>query len=127
MEQEVTAGRLLKDLNRQGFATLYLHFDTNCGDIRPQDEALLNEVAAALKQAPAMKVRIEGHTDNVGQPEANRILSEKRARSVMQALVARGVPAARLSAAGFGQERPVADNRTEGGRARNRPVEPVRQ
>lgn len=127
MEQEVTAARLLEDLNRQGFATLYLHFDTNRSDIRPQDEALLDEVAAALKQAPAMKVRIEGHTDNVGQPEANRILSEKRARSVMQALVARGVPAARLSAAGFGQERPIADNRTEEGRAKNRRVELVRQ
>jgi len=127
MEQAVTAARLLDELNRQGFTTLYLNFETGKWDIRPADMPVLDEVAKALAQPPAMKVRIEGHTDNVGQSEANRALSEKRAQSVMQALVARGVVADRLSAAGFGQERPIADNRTEEGRAKNRRVEIVRQ
>lgn len=127
MEQAVTAARLLEDLNRQGFATLYLNFDTNRWEIRQQDQAALDEVAGALKQSPSMRIRIEGHTDNVGQPEANKALSEKRARSVMEALVARGVPAGRMTAAGFGQEKPIADNRTEEGRAKNRRVEMVKQ
>ena len=127
MEQAVTAARLLDELNRQGFTTLYLNFETGKWDIRPADMPVLDEVAKALAQSPAMKVRIEGHTDNVGQSEANRALAEKRAQSVMQALVARAVAADRLSAAGFGQERPIADNRTEEGRAKNRRVEIVRQ
>ncbi len=127
MEQAVTAARLLEDLNRQGFATLYLNFDTGKWDIRPADAPTLDEVAKALQQAPAMRVSIEGHTDNVGQPEANRALSERRARSVLEALAARGIPVSRMSAAGFGQDRPIADNRTEEGRAKNRRVEIVRQ
>jgi len=127
MEQKVTAARLLDELNKQGFTALYLNFETNSWQIRPSDAGTLDEVAAALKQSPAMRVRIEGHTDNVGTAESNRVLSERRAQSVMEALVQRGVDRSRLSAAGFGQERPIADNRTEEGRAKNRRVELVRQ
>lgn len=127
MEQKVTAARLLDELNKQGFTALYLNFETNSWQIRPADAATLDEVAAALKQTPGMKVSIEGHTDNVGTPESNRVLSERRAQSVLDALVQRGVDRARLSAAGFGQERPAADNRTEEGRAKNRRVELVRK
>ena len=127
MEQKVTAARLLDELNKQGFTALYLNFETNSWQIRPSDAGTLDEVAAALKQTPAMRVRIEGHTDNVGTAESNRVLSERRAQSVLDALVQRGVDRARLSAAGFGQERPIADNRTEEGRAKNRRVELVRQ
>jgi outer membrane protein OmpA-like peptidoglycan-associated protein len=127
MEQKVTAARLLDELNKQGFTALYLNFETNSWQIRPADAATLDEVAAALKQTPGMKVSIEGHTDNVGTPESNRALSQRRAQSVLDALVQRGVDRARLSAAGFGQERPVADNRTEEGRAKNRRVELVRK
>jgi outer membrane protein OmpA-like peptidoglycan-associated protein len=127
MEQKVTAARLLDELNRQGFTALYLNFETNSWQIRPSDAATLDEVAAALKQTPGMRVRIEGHTDNVGTAESNRVLSERRAQSVMEALVQRGVDRARMSAAGFGQERPIADNRTEEGRAKNRRVELVRE
>jgi len=72
-------------------------------------------------------VSIEGHTDNAGQPAANKILSEQRARSVMNAVVKGGVDAARISAVGWGQERPIADNRSEEGRAKNRRVEIVKK
>ena len=61
-----------------------------------------------------------------GQAEANKLLSEQRAQSVMNALIAAGTEAQRLTAAGFGQERPVADNRSEEGRAKNRRVELVK-
>ncbi|NJN63855.1 MAG: OmpA family protein [Acidobacteria bacterium] len=76
----------------------------------------------------ARSARVDrGHTDNVGQPAPNKALSEKRAQSVMAAVIAGGIDAKRLSAAGFGQERPVADNRTEEGRAKNRRVELVKK
>ena len=80
-----------------------------------------------LKAAPTLSIGIEGHTDNVGQALANKTLSEKRAQSVMAAVVGAGIDAKRLTAAGFGQERPVADNRSEEGRAKNRRVELVKK
>lgn len=77
--------------------------------------------------AASLKVEVGGHTDNVGAPEANMKLSDERAKAVMAALVERGVQADRLTAKGFGQTTPVADNRTEDGRAKNRRVELVKK
>jgi outer membrane protein OmpA-like peptidoglycan-associated protein len=65
---------------------------------------------------------VEGHTDNVGNAETNQTLSEQRAKAVAAALAARGVPADRLLARGFGANRPVGDNTTEAGRAANRRI-----
>lgn len=79
------------------------------------------------KAAPALSVIVGGHTDNVGAPEANQKLSEERARAVVAALVQRGIAASRLEARGFGQTAPIADNRTEDGRAKNRRVELVKE
>ncbi|MGH8236936.1 MAG: OmpA family protein [Steroidobacteraceae bacterium] len=76
---------------------------------------------------PTLQLGIEGHTDNVGDAASNKKLSEARAKSVTAAIVASGVETARLSAAGFGQDKPVADNRTEEGRAKNRRVELVKK
>ena len=80
-----------------------------------------------LKSKPTLEVSVEGHTDNVGYAASNKKLLEARAKSVTAAIVASGVAAARLSAAGFGQDEPVADNRTEQGRAKNRRVELVKK
>jgi outer membrane protein OmpA-like peptidoglycan-associated protein len=74
-----------------------------------------------------MKISIEGHTDNVGAAAANKTLSDNRARSVMNAVVGGGIAANRLSAAGFGADKPIADNRSEDGRAKNRRVELVKR
>ena len=68
-------------------------------------------------------MRIEGHTDNVGAGPMNKRLSQDRAESVMAWLVVHGIPKARLSAQGFGMDRPIADNTTEEGRRNNRRVE----
>jgi OOP family OmpA-OmpF porin len=127
MQQVVTANKLLDELNKNGFIALYINFDTGKSDLKADGKATVAEIVKMLKAAPELKVAIEGHTDNVGQPAANKALSEARARSVMAAVVAGGVDAKRLSAAGFGQERPVADNRGEEGRAKNRRVELVKK
>jgi len=70
-----------------------------------------------------MKLAIDGHTDNVGKPEKNQVLSDNRAASVKKYLVSKGVDESRLTSAGHGQDQPVADNKTAAGRAKNRRVE----
>ena len=127
MVQEVTADQMYSSLNGTGFIALYINFDFGKADLKPEGERIVDEIAKMLKGNPSLRIRIEGHTDNVGSPSANKSLSESRAGSVMSAVVSRGIDARRLAAAGFGSERPVADNRTEEGRAKNRRVELVKQ
>lgn len=126
MAQAVTANQLRDELDRNGFITLHVNFDTGKSVLKPDDLATMQQVAMMMKASPALKLRVEGHTDNVGDAASNKALSEARANSVMDAIVQAGVPAERLGAAGFGQERPVADNRSEEGRAKNRRVELVK-
>jgi outer membrane protein OmpA-like peptidoglycan-associated protein len=127
MAQEVTAHDMLEALNRDGFIALYINFDTDKADIRPDSRPTVDEIAALLKQNPALKVSIEGHTDNTGTPAHNKTLSEQRASAVVAAIARQGVAASRMSAVGWGQEKPLADNRTEAGRAKNRRVELVKK
>ncbi len=123
MKQDIAVNELADKLTKEGFITLYVNFDTGKTTIKPDSAKILDDAAAALKLAANIKVEVAGHTDNVGTPEANQKLSEGRAQAVMAALVQRGVPADRLVAKGYGQTVPIADNRTEEGRAKNRRVE----
>jgi outer membrane protein OmpA-like peptidoglycan-associated protein len=102
-----------------------IHFDTGKDSIRPESFRILDEIADVLRQHPELqRIRIEGHTDNVGAAAYNKDLSERRAASVVRYLVERGgVPKERLEAKGYGFERPVASNATAVGRSRNRRVE----
>ena len=127
MKQDVSVNELADKLTRDGFVTLYVNFDTGKATIKPDSAKTLDDAAAALKVAGALRVEVAGHTDNVGAPEANQRLSQERAQAVMAALVGRGIKADRLTAKGYGQSTPVADNRTEEGRARNRRVELVKK
>ena len=127
MQQVVTANKLLDELNRNGFIALYINFDTGKSDLKADGKATVAEIVAMLKSSPSLKIAVEGHTDNVGQAAANKTLSTQRAQSVTSAIVAGGIAANRVTAAGFGQEKPVADNRTEEGRAKNRRVELVKK
>lgn len=127
MAQDVAVNELADKLAKDGFVSLYITFDTGKTTIKPDSAKLLDDAAAALKLAADLRVEVGGHTDNVGTPEANQKLSEGRAKAVMAALVERGVKADRLSAKGFGQSAPIADNRTEEGRAKNRRVELVKK
>jgi OOP family OmpA-OmpF porin len=127
MVQVITAGEMQTALDKQGFVALDIHFDTGKATIKPESQPILDQIVVLMKGNPGLKVAVEGHTDNVGTAAANKTLSDARATSVVNAIVRQGVDAKRLSAAGFGQERPVADNRTEDGRAKNRRVELVKQ
>lgn len=127
MAQVISANELLQELNKNGFIALYINFDTGKADLKQDGVATVKEIATLMKSNPTLKLGIEGHTDNVGDAASNKKLSESRAKSVTAAIVASGVDAARLSAAGFGQEKPVADNRTEEGRSKNRRVELVKK
>jgi OmpA-OmpF porin, OOP family len=127
MKQEVSVNEIADQLTKEGFITLYVNFDTGKSTIKPDSAKTLDDAAAALKVAAGLKVEVGGHTDNVGTPDANMKLSEERAKAVMAALVERGVAADRLTAKGYGQTAPIADNRTEDGRAKNRRVELVKK
>jgi OOP family OmpA-OmpF porin len=127
MAQEVAASDMLAALQKDGFLALYINFDTGKATIRPESRPIVDQITSLMKQNPTLKISIEGHTDNVGTPAANKVLSEQRARAVLDAVVASGVPAARLSSVGWGQEKPIADNRSEDGRAKNRRVEIVKK
>jgi outer membrane protein OmpA-like peptidoglycan-associated protein len=87
---------------------------------------LLGEIAKMLQQSPDVKLSVEGHTDNVGAAASNQGLSEKRAQAIVAWLTAHGVDASRLKAKGWGQTKPVADNSSEDGRAKNRRVDLVK-
>ena len=127
MRQDVTASDMLEAINKDGFIALDIHFDTGKATIKSESQPIVDQIVALLKENASLKLSIEGHTDNVGDAKSNKTLSENRAKSVMSAIVGAGVTAARMSAAGFGAERPVADNRTEEGKAKNRRVELVKK
>lgn len=100
-------------------------FDVGKFDIKPDGAVFLDRVATILKNKTKANVAVEGHTDNVGSPSANQVLSERRAAEVRQGLIARGIPANRITAAGFGFSKPIADNNTPDGRQANRRTEIV--
>ncbi len=127
MTQEITAGDMLAALEKDGRIALEIHFDTGKATIKPESQRIVGEIAALLTGHAELRVSIEGHTDNTGTPQGNKTLSDARAKAVVEAVVAQGVEASRLSAAGWGQDKPVADNATEEGRAKNRRVEVVKK
>ena len=123
----IDADTILYQLETEGFITLYINFDTGKATLKPDAAEVIDEIVTALKSKTDLKVKLEGHTDNVGNAAANKKLSDDRANAVMNAIVAKGIDKARLSAEGFGLEKPIADNNTQEGRAKNRRVELVKQ
>jgi outer membrane protein OmpA-like peptidoglycan-associated protein len=98
-------------------------FDFRSSDLKPEAKAQLEKVAETMAKNPSVNIRVEGHTDSVGSEKRNERLSQLRALSVKAFLVEHGVGASRVSAKGFGSSKPIADNKTEEGRAKNRRVE----
>lgn len=110
-------------VNRVNFAARNIFFITGSAKLSSKSFKALDEVAKIMADDQNLKLVIEGHTDNVGKADYNKGLSDQRANSVKDYLVKKGVDESRLSAEGFGLERPVADNKTAAGRAKNRRVE----
>ena len=98
-------------------------FDTGKARIQPRSYELLNQVAEVLKTYSTMRVMVEGHTDSVGSTGTNLKLSQRRADAVREYVIAQGIDPDRLSAVGFGEEKPIDSNQTKQGRERNRRVE----
>jgi OOP family OmpA-OmpF porin len=118
-----------KELEEKGKTAIYgIHFDTNKAEIKPESETALKEVSKLLSQNPALKLYIVGHTDNVGEFDYNMKLSQARAESVVKELTSKyGVASDRVKPYGVGPLSPVASNKTEEGRAKNRRVELIEQ
>jgi OmpA-OmpF porin, OOP family len=101
---------------------LEILFENNSSQIRPESAAELERAASLLRAVPSITGVIEGHTDNVGSARHNLELSQRRAESVRDYLLEKGIDAARLEARGLGETQPIADNSTSEGRASNRRV-----
>jgi len=100
-----------------------LEFDTASASLGPSSNAQVRNIAEIMNCYPTLNLKVGGYTDNVGDPAANLRLSQQRADTTVQAIVANGIPPARLSAEGYGEQFPVASNDTEEGRQRNRRID----
>lgn len=130
MEQSVgliKADAMAASLQSQGHIALYLSFDTDSDVIKIDSKPVVGEIVKLLRADEKLHLNIEGHTDNVGTASHNKTLSQARAQAVVKAITAQGINPARLSAIGIGAERPLQDNSSEAGRAKNRRVELVKR
>ena len=110
---EVNASIILKNI----------FFETNKFQLDPKSRAELDKIVQLLNDNPTLKIEISGYTDNVGKPSDNLSLSNSRAKSVVSYLIGKGIVSQRLVAKGYGETKPVADNTTEEGKAKNRRTE----
>lgn len=125
--QLLPASELKKQIDAAGKVALQVNFATDKTDVLPDSVPQIEQVVALLKDDPALRLAINGHTDDSGDAAHNQQLSEGRAKAVVALLVGRGIDAARLTAAGFGSAQPAAENATAEGKAKNRRVELVKQ
>jgi outer membrane protein OmpA-like peptidoglycan-associated protein len=98
-------------------------FRINSAILLPEGKTVLNNVAAILQEDPTVAVEVGGHTDNVGPEQSNWVLSEQRAKAVVEHLISQGIAAERLTPKGYGASRPIAESATEEGRWKNRRIE----
>lgn len=110
---EVNASVILKNI----------FFDVNKYDLKPESQVELDKLVQLLTDNPTLKVEISGHTDNTGTTADNLVLSNNRAKSVVNYLITKGIAANRLTYKGYGESQPIADNKTDEGRAQNRRTE----
>lgn len=112
--------QIMRDLGRLQSA---INFKTGSADLMPVSIPILDKVVGLIKELGDVKLRIEGHTDNVGKADKNMKLSQDRAQAVVDYLVSKGVKADNLQAQGFGPTKPIISNATAAGRAKNRRTE----
>jgi OmpA-OmpF porin, OOP family len=129
MEQTVKlikADEMASALDKEGHIALYVNFDTDSDAIKPDSAPIVDEIAKLLRTNGQLKLSVEGHTDTTGDARHNKDLSLKRAQAVVRAVAAQQIDGKRLSAVGHGADKPLADNATEEGKAKNRRVELVK-
>jgi outer membrane protein OmpA-like peptidoglycan-associated protein len=126
--EKITAQAVVAALSKDGRVALgdILYKPGEAG-LRPQAAGVVKEIAKALRQQPALRLHVVGHTDGSGDLRENLALSKQRAAWLVRALVRQGIPGSRLRADGVGPVAPVASNESEEGRSRNRRVELVKQ
>ena len=100
-----------------------IFFDINKFELKPESQVELDKLVQMLTENPTLKIEISGYTDNIGKPADNLILSNNRAKAVVNYLVSKKIAATRLTAKGYGETKSLADNKTEDGRAMNRRTE----
>ena len=122
----LAAGALKQQIDSAGRVAIEVNFAVDEAEILPTSKPQLDQVVALLRADPALRLSVDGHTDASGDAARNRTLSASRAQSVVAALVAAGIAGDRLQAQGHGADRPLADNATADGKARNRRVELVK-
>ena len=113
----------IEDKKTLDIAMRSVQFETGKAVLKPESFAILNQIASIVKKYPDFNLAISGHTDNTGSPVLNQGLSERRAKACYDYLISQGIAASRLSHVGFGDSRPIADNKTDTGRSLNRRVE----
>ncbi|MDH3591611.1 MAG: OmpA family protein [Planctomycetota bacterium] len=109
--------------DRKTFVLQGVNFETDSAKLTGDSTGILDGVAATLKEWPNVTVEVGGHTDSRGSDAYNQSLSERRAKSVMDYLVSKGIDARRMTSRGYGEAEPIADNGTSEGRLKNRRVE----
>jgi outer membrane protein OmpA-like peptidoglycan-associated protein len=120
--EEQAAVQAVAEIN-ETIALKGITFRSGSFELTPEGSAVVDEIAVTLEANPTVKVAISGHTDSVGDPGFNQSLSQRRADAVLLALVGKGIDVERMTSAGFGDTKPVADNATAAGQAKNRRIE----
>ncbi len=118
--------KLYEEIGDQGHAALHINFPVNQAHVPEEANYVIEGIIDFMNRWKNIKLSIEGHTDNIGEPEKNKQLSLDRANAVMIFLLTHGISSNRLSAKGWGEEKPIADNTTPEGQSKNRRVELVR-
>lgn len=124
-EAQEAAAEPAPEPEEQGFVLEGVLFGTNSANIQTESHGRLDRVIEYLTHMASSRIRVSGHTDNVGNPRRNRQLSEERAQAVREYIVTHGIAGDRVEAVGYGDEWPVAPNDTEEGRTQNRRIEAV--
>lgn len=127
MKQDILANEMYDKINSGDALTLYINFESGKSAIKSESNSIIDELYKMLSSNPNLKIIIEGHTDNVGNSASNKTLSEQRATSVKNSLASKGISVDRIKTIGYGQDKPIADNSTEEGKAKNRRVEIKKQ
>jgi OOP family OmpA-OmpF porin len=122
-----TALQMKKDIDANGKAILNINFDTDKSNLLPDGQKVVDEIVSLMKNNADLKISIEGHTDNAGAADRNKKLSVARANTILKSLTSNGIAANRLTATGFGAERPLVANDSEANMAKNRRVELVKK